>query len=595
LRLGFGDAVAHLIAPRPILEVAVDVNAAIVDQYVRKIVETHGTVLADRGRDTEERRRSNAFCLLSVRTLLGLEEEQALDCLTDGFQDAGVDAVYYGEVADGEFVVTLFQAKYDNKLEGNCGFESEAVLKLINTIKAIFDPDVALEGMNDIRAQVEDIRSLIRDGALPQVRAVLCSNGQRWGTDAQRRIDQSGLLSSGQVAFEHFNHHRLLELMKKPIEIEETLQLQGTALVETFNFRRVLLGKVCVEQVRDLVEKHSDLLFEKNIRRYLGWANRVNQAMHATLRDRSERQNFYLYNNGITMICHKFSYNALQAQNWSVKIKGLQIINGGQTCRTIHHWLSQMLGEDFSQTCVLIRLYELDDSNEALAYRITGATNSQSPIELRDLRSNDVEQQTLAHGVELLGYEYKAKRDNVGSGSTTIPSTVAAEAVLAIWRRKPHQAKFATSKLFDQFYKEVFTPSLTGAQVILAVLIYRAVHNERRKPTRGTPFFLPYASHHLAMIVGQLLLKGLGLRADQLSHLNFASAMAKWQAEHGALYDQAVAMVRKALDTLAVNDLTNLQRVAAQFRRGDLLEQLNAEVARSAAPVVVQQPSSVQQ
>lgn len=549
-----------------------DVNAAIVDQQVRASVATHGEIFARRGRDTEERRRSNAFCLLCVRALLGLDEELALNCLTDGFQDGGVDAIHYSDVVDGEFVVTLFQAKYDNKLEGDCSFESETVLKLIMTTRAVFDPGVKLDGMQDIAPHVEEIRSFIREGSLPQVRAVLCNNGRRWQDDAQNRIDQSGLAASGQVAFEHLNHVRLLDLLKKPIEIGDTLQLEGCAIVESFNFRRVPLGKVSVRHIEQLVERHSDLLFEKNIRRYLGWNNRVNQGMHSTLSNAAERQNFYFYNNGVTMICNKFSHNALQAGNWSVKVEGLQIINGGQTCKTIHHWLTRMPEEDFSQAFVLVRLYELDTANETLAHRITGATNSQSPIELRDLRSNDDEQTRLATDVGLLGFDYKAKRDNLASGSKTIPSSVAAEAVLAIWRRRPHQAKFASSKLFDQFYKDIFTPELNGAQVVLATLIYRSVHNERRKPTQAPPYFLPYASHHLAMACGQILLMELGLTYLKISHLNFDQLQEKWQRDQQRIYNLATNIVGFALSNLFIDITTNLQRVSAQFRRADLVD-----------------------
>ena len=62
-----------------------DVNATIIDQYVRKLAATYPAELVERGRSTEERRRSNAFCLLCVKTLLALDEERALRCLTDGF------------------------------------------------------------------------------------------------------------------------------------------------------------------------------------------------------------------------------------------------------------------------------------------------------------------------------------------------------------------------------------------------------------------------------------------------------------------------------------------------------------------------------
>ena len=448
-----------------------NINAGIVDQYVRRIVTTYPEELVERGVKNDDRLRSNAFCLLCVKTLLALDEEQALQCLTDGGQDGGVDAIHHGEIVEGEFVVTLFQAKYSQDLDGRSGFKSEGILKLIATIEAIFDPEKTLEGMKDIEPAVAEIRSLIRDGALPQVRAVLCNNGVRWSEDAEMRIGQSGLMATKQVSFEHLNQDRLLVLLKPPIRIDENIQLAGKAVVDSFNFRRVLIGKVPVEQIRSLVGKHGELLFDKNIRRYLGWSNRVNSGIIQTLRSEVDRHNFYFYHNGITLICSKFSYNALQSENWVVKAADLQIINGGQTCQSIDHVLTEAEEIDFGQTSILVRLYELDSDDKNLVSRITNATNSQSPIELRDLRSNDDVQRRLETDLEQLGFDYKSKRDNAPTTSRTIPSSVAAEAVLAVWRRKPHLAKFNTTRLFDQFYDEIFTPHLTGAQTILAVLL----------------------------------------------------------------------------------------------------------------------------
>ncbi len=44
-------------------------------------------------------------------------------------------------------------------------------------------------------------------------------------------------------------------------------------------------------------------------------------------------------------------------------------------------------------------------------------------------------------GARDLGYAYKRKRDNTLS-IHAIPSTVAAEAVFAVWRERPHLAKY---------------------------------------------------------------------------------------------------------------------------------------------------------
>lgn len=113
--------------------------------------------------------------------------------------------------------------------------------------------------------------------------------------------------------------------------IDTTLQLSGAAIVEPFDFRRVLIGRISVSELAKLAEQFGDRLLERNIRRYLGLAgNRVNEAVADTLRNPDQRSNFYFYNNGITITCTQFRHNALVQNNSQVQISGLQIINGGE-------------------------------------------------------------------------------------------------------------------------------------------------------------------------------------------------------------------------------------------------------------------------
>ena len=64
------------------------------------------------------------------------------------------------------------------------------------------------------------------------------------------------------------------------------------------------------------------------------------------------------------------------------------------------------------------------------------------------------------------------------------------------------------------------------------------MHNERRKQTRpDPPPFLPYASLHLAMIVGQLLMREQGITLRDLDHRNFAAVRETWETHHERLYN----------------------------------------------------------
>ena len=135
---------------------------------------------------------------------------------------------------------------------------------------------------------------------------------------------------------------------------------------------------------------------------------------------------------------------------------------------------------DFSQTYLLVRLYEVEDTeNPGIIQDIIYATNSQNPVDFRDLKSNDECQRILEIGAHDLGYVYKRKRDNT-LNINVIPSTVAAAAVFAVWRECPHLAKYRRNEFFDKYYSLIFN-NLNAAQMVIAVLIFRYCDNNRKK------------------------------------------------------------------------------------------------------------------
>jgi hypothetical protein len=562
-----------------------DLNAGLIDQRVNSTVGPIKSTLIERlgsqSAKDAHKLKSAAFTLLCLQALLSVDEESALDCLTDGSQDVGVDALHIGDVVDGEFVVTLVQSKYSKSLDGNSGYPANAIVRIISTVRSIFDPEADLHAHSRLEQLVTEVRSLILDGHIPEVRVLLCNNGKSWEQNGENEISGSGLTSK-RVSFHHINHDKLIELFQKRKSIDSHLKLSGKAFVDDFDYRRVLVGRLPVTQIKTLFDAHGDTLLDRNIRRYLGLKdNRVNVGIHGTLIDPSKRGNFYFFNNGITAVCSKFSHNALQADNWEVHVRGLQIVNGGQTCKTIQRTLQEDSSVDYSRTFVLLRLYELSADDDHLVNSITFATNSQNPVDLTDLRSNDAVQERLALGLRDLGFEYKRKRDDqVVSGPDVITSSVAAEAVMAVWKRRPNAAKFRRSKLFSDFYDEVFSADLQASHVVLSVLAFRLVESERKRPKKERPRYVPYASHFLAMVVGDLLLQELGLDRDQVTHLNLADLRSTFDKEKGKLYTKAVARVGAALRRLGVKADTPLPRIAAQFRRGDLLEPLQKALAQ---------------
>jgi hypothetical protein len=268
-----------------------NINASIIDQRLQSVTD------AIRQRAAEElnindadKLKSLAFVYFCVQTILDLEDSNTFDCLTEGGGDFGVDAMHISEEYDGEFTVSLFQVKYVNNLEGKTNFTENGITALINAIRFLFDPTAKLEHINQrLLAKVEEARSLIRDGYIPQVRALGCNNGIKWNASSQEAIDRSGF--GDQVTWEHINHEHLIKILQASKPVKDTLQLSGKAVVEDMNFSRVLVGRISITEIAALIERHGERLLERNIRRYLGLqGNRVNEGIRDTLNSDEKKQ-----------------------------------------------------------------------------------------------------------------------------------------------------------------------------------------------------------------------------------------------------------------------------------------------------------------
>lgn len=550
-------------------------TASIIDQRITGILERHPEWFP--GNDLNQK-KSAAFVVLCMATTLDIEISEAVEFLTDGGNDAGVDGLHLGEIEDGAFTVTLFQGKYKVKdLSGTANFPENSVQKVVGTVATLFDPAKKIVLNPRIAPSIEEIRSLIREGYMPNVRLILCSNGAKWNAQAQRWIDQSQR-PSDQTTWIHFNHDNIVEILGKAKTVDETIRFTGMAVVEEFNFRRVLLGKVQVTEIARLFSRHGDLLLARNIRRYLGLhSNRVNVAICDTLQHPQKRDDFYFFNNGITIICRKFRHNALQGANYQVKLENMQVINGGQTCKTIQDTMNNptlfcACKGAHENTYVLVRIYELADDDKAFVDDIICATNSQNPIGLRDLHANDDIQKHLEIGIKDLGYIYKRQREEGNRGPKVVTSLIVAESVLAIWREKPHQAKYRRKEHFGNLYNEIFL-GLNAAQALLAVMIFRAVENERKRPTEENPaVFLPYASHYISMMIGRTLLSDKEVTIETVSHRNFNALLDLFETRKSDYHQHAVMAIKKALKACYGERTLSLQQLSATFRRGDLLE-----------------------
>ena len=69
-----------------------EINKHIIDQRITKIVADNPAWFAKIG--DERQKKSKAFVIISVSAYLGVEMEEAKNLITEGGNDAGVDAIF---------------------------------------------------------------------------------------------------------------------------------------------------------------------------------------------------------------------------------------------------------------------------------------------------------------------------------------------------------------------------------------------------------------------------------------------------------------------------------------------------------------------
>lgn len=106
--------------------------------------------------------------------------------------------------------------------------------------------------------------------------------------------------------------------------------------------------------------------------------------------------------------------------------------------------------------------------------------------------------------------------------------------------------------------------SLNGAQVVLAVQIYRIAENRRKRPENTDPVEARFAFCFIAMQMGRRLLRDLRLtKVEQINHLNFNDGNQLSEADGGEYYSESLTDIKFALSCLYKEDVS-LQQLSAR-------------------------------
>lgn len=307
------------------------------------------------------------------------------------------------------------------------------------------------------------------------------------------------------------------------------------------------LTAIPAEALRLLYEQFGARLLEANVRSFLSVKGKgVNAGIQNTLRTAPER--FMAYNNGIVIVADKMELDKAGGEGSTgiLWLKGLQIVNGGQTTASIYFTKKKFPEIDLSRVRVPAKIIVMreDDSakEEALVSDISRYANSQNAVRQSDLSANKpfhVEIEKLSRsvfcpdGVGQWFYERAAGSYNTlltREGTTPAKLKALKEAIpaarritktdlakyITAWDKKPDIVSLGSQKNFDRFMAGL-TPANGQEAPLPTVAEYKAmiakakIYRDAQKLIR--PMFQAFQANVVAYTVS-LLSEKLGHRIN---------------------------------------------------------------------------------
>lgn len=285
-----------------------------------------------------------------------------------------------------DLVITDYYATPEPKRLTAADIDRPMTLALRFFKSAIAGQHSAIDPGTDAYAMMRDIHSHRED--FERVHISLVTNGLMVQRKEKARKETLGKY---RVSYEVWDIERLRRFRSGGASHESIeVDLSGNGGIPCVSISDSTLGySTCVSMLpgtvlHDWYDEYGARLLELNVRSYLQARGKINKGILETLL--KEPRRFLAYNNGITIVAEQISFN--QSRDRIMSIRGLQIVNGGQTTASIHRARkdSQV---DLSHVYVQVKLTVVPPAEfEAMVPEISRFSNTQNKVSEVDLRAN---------------------------------------------------------------------------------------------------------------------------------------------------------------------------------------------------------------
>ncbi|BAZ78800.1 AIPR family protein [Sphaerospermopsis kisseleviana CS-549] len=410
----------------------------------------------------EENRLSRSLAAFAITNLANITPPQAANSIINGENDNGIDAVYFDRTNNR---LWLIQAKAGNapNMGDNKKF-CDGIRDLVHKRFQKFN-----SSFSRLQHDVED--ALDRNG----VKIVGCniyldsSLGTHVVNDLNQLQDELNKFDA-RFQWQDLNIEKIygwLTTKQENAPIEVKLTLENWHCLE--QPRKAFYGLVNAAELADLYNQHHKLLFEKNIRYYLGTQD-VNLAIAETVKEQPSEL-FYL-NNGLTITCTKVILPPGHKQeSTKFTLEGFSVVNGAQTVGSIASVFNAN-GAISPNAKLLVTIIEVGTQSDTIGIEITKARNTQNTVRDIYFAALDPNQERLRQEcmVSNIVYQYRPSADN--QDAITIEQAAIALACFSGNAEIIVAAKKNLNLLYKDHYSTLFSNELSGITLCRYVRIF---------------------------------------------------------------------------------------------------------------------------
>lgn len=359
--------------------------------------------------------------------------------ITNGPNDGGIDFVYYD---DEEPKVVLGQCKYTENMKLN-DIISE-LNKMSSTVENFKKANTGTYNKK-LKTNLQNALDRLPDESAGNVEYCIFTTSDINQNDVTNKLHaENNLYSKDMVSVYGVSeiNSQIKELIEKAKTVNEyKIEIDHPHNVlqyETDNVSGIMVNMSSESLVRMYDKFKDEGLFDLNIRKYIK-NKTVDEGIKETLD--KERDNFWFYNNGLTIACSEYVLDGNK-----VKLYDFSIVNGGQTTNRIGNYK----GSNTNKFYLPCKIISIKNNDQKLYSKIAEATNSQKPINPRDLKSNSPEMKMLQRWLGKEGIYLEIKRgEKRKRNARNIKNDELGQLLLSFGYQQPGMARSGKKSIFE--------------------------------------------------------------------------------------------------------------------------------------------------